>query len=82
MYLRLAFPVLLTVAGCATNPAPQQTAASTSEPAVTCHLSYKTGSNLPVKDCTSMTEADRQRVRDELQQQIRPSGTKPPGGGG
>ena len=81
MYLRLTLPVLLVMAGCATTDA-QQTASNATTTQAPCQREYRVGSNIPSKDCTpAMSDADRQRMQDDMRQATKPGAmTKGPGG--
>ncbi|MBS0447866.1 MAG: hypothetical protein JSR59_18150 [Proteobacteria bacterium] len=82
MLARYLLPALLIAAGCSTTNQ-QQTVDTSSAQQVTCQQTYRVGSNIPVKTCdAALSEADRQRIRDEMQQSIRPTATQPPGKGG
>ena len=74
-YLAALLPFL--VAGCATNPPADDKVADANE---VCQMVYPIGSSLPKKVCSApMTEAERQRMNAEIQNQIRPQGSAPPG---
>ena len=67
----------LLVGGCASAPPDPVTTASVKPQ--NCEREYRTGSMLPVKDCTqTLTEAERQRLVDELRVKIRPTVSAPP----
>ena len=73
----IAFSFLL-VAGCASAPPDPVTTASVKPQ--NCEREYRTGSMLPMKECTpTLTEAERQRLVDELRVKIRSTGSAPPG---
>jgi len=72
-------------AGCAASP-PQGDAASAARQ--NCHVEYRVGSSLPVKECEKpMTEAERQsaeaerqRAVDEVRNAVRPPASPPSSG--
>jgi hypothetical protein len=69
---------MLIVAGCADVP-PEPSPASAR--AQSCEREYRVGSMLPVKHCVeTMTDAERQLMLDQLQNSIRSTASKPPGG--
>lgn len=72
-------PFFVLLVGCAAQPEQQASAAAT--PA--CELTYKVGSHLPQRDCSStpQSELERQRTIDALRDATK-AGVKPAGGGG
>jgi type IV pilus biogenesis protein CpaD/CtpE len=69
---------MLLLAGCAQQPA-VTTAAAPQE----CEQTYRTGSIIPVRDCSpKLSEEERQRLIDDLQKTLlKNSGQKNTGGG-
>ncbi len=80
MRVRLGLPLLLiALAGCVTGQ-DEKTASAT--PTQTCTREYRVGSNIATKECsTPMTEAERQRMLDDLRNQTKPGAVTRTGAG-
>jgi type IV pilus biogenesis protein CpaD/CtpE len=79
----IACVLLSLVAGCASEPPQQTTATATTATTEHCVREYRVGSNIPVQNCSpAMSDADRQRMLDELRIKARPATSSPPGGSG
>lgn len=81
--MRIGFIALLPLlaAGCAEPPKAQTTDVAQAQQK-SCVREYRVGSNIPVVNCSGpQTEAERQRMIDEVSNQVRPTANTRGGGG-